>query len=320
MRSTIRRAAVAVVGAALLALTACGQSAAENPGQAQGGQTGEPGTLVFAAVPSEESTSLQQSYQSVIALLERETGATIKFQNATDYAAVIEGMRAGQIDIAMFGPFSYVLAKNQDPGITPVAAVATTKGAEPGYKSYGITAANSPINDLAGYAGHNVCFVDPNSTSGYLYPTAGLMEAGINTETGIKPIFAGGHDASALAVASGQCDAGFASDTMVDKKLIESGQLQPGQLRTVWKSETIAGSPITIASKITPELRQKIADTFVHEANVDYLAANGFCASTADCKVGEDKGWGFVAVDDSFYDGVRRVCDVTKAKSCTSLG
>lgn len=319
MRSTIRRAAVAVLGAALLALTACGQSAAENPGQAQGGQAGQPSTLTFAAVPSEESTSLQQSYQHVIALLERETGATIKFQNATDYAAVIEGMRAGQIDFAMFGPFSYVLAKNQDPGITPVGAVVATKGAEPGYKSYGITAANSPINDLAGYAGRNVCFVDPNSTSGYLYPTAGLMEAGINPETGITPIFAGGHDASALAVASGQCDAGFASDTVFDK-MIESGQLQPGQLRTVWQSETIAGSPITIASKISPELRQKIADTFVQEANVDYLTANGFCASAADCKVGEDTGWGYAPVDDSFYDGVRHVCDVTKAESCSSLG
>ena len=43
---------------------------------------------------------------AVIAMLERETGATIEFQNATDHAAVIEGMRAGQIDNAL--PFSYV--------------------------------------------------------------------------------------------------------------------------------------------------------------------------------------------------------------------
>ena len=102
--------------------------------------------------------------------------------------------------------------------------------------------------------------------------------------------------------------------------MVASGQLQPGQLRTLWKSETIAGSPIAIASKVSPELRQKIADTFVQKANVDYLTANGFCSSTADCKVGEDTGWGFAAIDDSLYDGVRHVCDVTKAKSCTSLG
>jgi phosphonate transport system substrate-binding protein len=318
MRSTIRRATLALAGVAVLALAACGQSAAENP--APGGEPGQAGTLVFAAVPSEESTSLQQSFEPVISLLERETGATIEFQNATDYAAVIEGMRAGQIDIAMFGPFSYVLAKNQDPGISAVAAVVDEKGGQPGYVSYGITAANSNITDLAGFAGRTVCFVDPNSTSGYLYPTAGLLEAGINPETGITPTFAGGHDASALAVASGQCDAGFAYDAIVDSQLIESGQLQPGQLRIVWRSETIAGSPIAVASDVSPELRQKIADTLVQEGNVDYLAGNGFCASVDACDVGEPDSWGYAPVDDAFYNGVRRVCDITKAESCTSLG
>jgi phosphonate transport system substrate-binding protein len=318
MRSTTRRTAAALLaGAALLALGACGQSAADNSGPAA---AGEPGTLVFAAVPSEESTSLQQSYQSVIGLLERETGSTVRFQNATDYAAVIEGMRAGQIDIAMFGPFSYVLAKNQDAGITPVAAEVDKQGEQPGYQSYGITATDSGITDLAGFAGRKVCFVDPNSTSGYLYPTAGLIQAGVDPVAGITPVFAGGHDASALAVESGQCDAGFAHDTIVDTKLIESGQLQPGRLRTVWKSETIAGSPVAIASDVEPQLRQTIADAFTQEANVDYLTANGFCASVDTCTVGEQGGWGYVTVDDSFYDGVRRVCDITKAESCTSLG
>jgi phosphonate transport system substrate-binding protein len=313
MIPTLRRAAVAC--AALLALTACGESAVSSPASSGSGDT-----LVFASIPSEESTSLQQSYAPVIAMLERETGTTIEFQNATDYAAVIEGMRAGQIDIALLGPFSYVLAKGQDPGITPVAAVVDAPGDEPGYQSYGITAAGSAITDLAGFAGRKVCFVDPNSTSGYLYPTAGLIQAGVDPAKGITPVFAGGHDASALSVASGQCDAGFAYDQIVDRQLIDSGQLQPGQLRVVWRSETIAGSPITVASDVDPQRRQVIADAFTQKANVDYLAANGFCAAAADCKIGEEGGWGYGPVDDALYDGVRRVCEVTQAESCTSLG
>jgi phosphonate transport system substrate-binding protein len=316
MRPTTRRLVVAIAGAAVLALSACGQSAATNSDQAD---AGGPGTLVFAAVPSEESNTLQQKYETVITLLERQTGATVQFQNATDYAAVIEGMRAGQIDAAVFGPFSYVLAKNQDPGITPVAAMVDAKGDQPGYQSYGITKADSGITDLAGFAGHTVCFVDPNSTSGYLYPTGGLIEAGVDPVNGIKPVFAGGHDASVLAVASGQCDAGFSEDVMVDTQLIESGQLQPGQVRTVWKSETIAGSPVAIASDVDPQLRQQISDVFTQQANLDYLTTNGICTSADSCHIGED-GWGYVPVDDSSYNGVRHVCDVTKAESCTSLG
>lgn len=322
MRPSVRRTAVAGACAALLTLTACGESAVESAAPSDGSWAAAAAAenMVFAAVPSEESTSLQQSYASVVAMLERETGTTIEFQNATDYAAVIEGMRAGQIDIAMFGPFSYVLAKGQDPGITPVAAVVDAQGEEPGYRSYGITAADSGITDLAGFAGRTVCFVDPNSTSGYLYPSAGLIEAGVDPAAGVTPVFAGGHDASALAVASGQCDAGFAYDTIVDVQIIESGQLQPGQLRTVWRSETIAGSPVALAGDVDPQRRQVIAEAFAQKANVDYLAANGFCATAADCEVGEEGGWGYVAVDDALYDGVRRVCEVTQAESCTSLG
>jgi phosphonate transport system substrate-binding protein len=316
MSGIVRRVGAVAGGcAALLALTACGESAVEASGTSGGGAD----TLVFAAVPSEESTTLQQSYSSVIAMLERETGTTVEFQNATDYAAVIEGMRAGQIDVAVFGPFSYVLAKNQDPSITPVASSVEAPGEEPGYQSYGIAPADSDITDLAGFAGRTVCFVDPNSTSGYLYPTAGLIEAGVDPASGLTPVFAGGHDASALAVADGQCDAGFAFDAIVDTQLVESGQLQPGQLRTVWRSEMIAGSPVAVAGDVDPQRRQTIADAFAQKANVDYLTANGFCASAEACEVGEEGGWGYVPVDDAFYDGVRRVCDVTQAESCKSL-
>lgn len=318
MRFSPRHPRVVIAGVGLLALAACGQSA--TTGAADQAGSGESATLVFAAVPSEESTSLEQSYQTVLELLEEETGATIEFQNATDYAAVIEGMRAGQIDIAFFGPFSYILAKNQDPDITPIAAVVDDEGAEPGYQSYGVVPADSDIEDLAGFAGRTVCFVDPNSTSGYLYPTAGLLENGIDPDSDLEAVFAGGHDASALAVASGQCDGGFAYDQIVDSQLIESGQLEEGQLRIVWKSEMIAGSPLTVASDVDPELRQAIADTFTEKANVDYLTENGFCDNADSCDIGEEEGWGYVAVDDALFDGVRRVCEITQAESCTSLG
>lgn len=296
--------------AALLTLTACGQSATDPTSAA-----GDGDALVFAAVPSEESSSLQQGYEPIIAMLEAETGRTVEFQNATDYAAVIEGMRAGKIDIAQFGPFSYVLAKNQGAKITPIGAQVDGPDEEPGYQSYGIAPAGSPITGLEAFRGKQVCFVDPSSTSGYLYPTAGLLEAGINPETDVTPVFAGGHDASVLAVASGQCDAGFAYDTMVDSQLIEKGSIQPGQIATVWKSETIAGSPVAIADDLPADVRRTLTTAFQEKANQDYLKANGFCSG--ECTLGDEDSWGYRPVDDALYDGVREVCDITKNKSCT---
>lgn len=318
LTSRIRVGVAACAAATLSLVAACGQSAA--PAEPSAAASATESTLVFAAVPAEASTSLQQDYETVIALLEQETGMTVEFQNATSYAAVIEGMRAGQIDIAQLGPFSYVLATGTGAEITPVGATVEEPGAEPGYKSYGIVPAGSPITDLAGFAGKTVCFVDPGSTSGYLYPTAALLELGIDPAAGdVEPVFAGGHDASALAVASGQCDAGFAYDDMVDTQLIESGQLEPGAVEVVWRSETIPGSPLAISDALPEEVKQTLTTAIQEKANVDYLTANGICDSVETCVVGEEGGWGYVPVDDALYDSVRKVCEISQAESCTVL-
>ncbi|AII07682.1 phosphate starvation-inducible protein PhoH [Rhodococcus opacus] len=303
-------AAAAVGAAAVLALSACGSSAADSSG------SGDPETLVLASIPSEDSESLQQQYKLVGDVIEKETGIPVEFQNATDYAAVIEGQRAGKVQIAGYGPFSYVTAKDAGVAATPIAVPVDAADAEPGYKSYAITKAGSNIKSLADFRGKTVCFVDPSSTSGYLYPSAGLLEAGIDPQKDVTPVFAGGHDASVLAVVSGQCDAGFAYDTIVDKVLLEKGQIKPGDVDVLWKSETIAASPIAISTELSPELQGKLTDIFRTKLNRPALVEAGFCTDESGCALPEGVEYGYVAVDDAFYDGVRKVCDITKAAAC----
>ncbi len=275
-----------------------------------------PDKLVFGAVPSEEATSLQQSYEPIIALIEKELGVEVEFFQATDYAGIIEAQIADKVDIAQYGPFSYVIALSNGANIEPVGALIDAPGDEPGYQSYGITRAdNADINSLEDYAGKKVCFVDPGSTSGYLYPTAGLLRVGIEPDSDITPTFAGGHDASAISVKNGDCDAGFAFDDMVDKELIESGDLKEGDLKIVWKSEVIAGSPVAIRSDLPADLVDALHGLFVEKANSDYLAANGYCEE-GDCGITDEGAWGYAAVEDAFYDGVRAVCEATKAEAC----
>jgi ABC-type phosphate/phosphonate transport system substrate-binding protein len=55
-----------------------------------------------------------------------------------------------------------------------------------------VVPAESPIHDLASFRGHKVCFVDLNSTSGFLYPRAGLVTAGLNPDKDITPVMTGG--------------------------------------------------------------------------------------------------------------------------------
>jgi phosphonate transport system substrate-binding protein len=149
----------AVMALALIA-TACEDDDGEDEDaqavSAEGGngaREGWPEKLVFAAVPSEESSALQESYEPIIEVLESELGLDIEFFQATDYAGVIEGQIAGNVDLAQYGPFSYVIARTNGADIRPAGAMVEEEGAEPGYQSYGIVPAGSDIASLEDYAG-----------------------------------------------------------------------------------------------------------------------------------------------------------------------
>lgn len=296
--------------------------AAEEDGAEEGDRGDWPETLVFGAVPSEESTSLEQSYEPIIAVLEEELGLDIEFTQATDYAGIIEGQIAGSVDLAQYGPFSYAIAVANGAEIRPVGAMIDEEGAEPGYVSYGITQGdNAEVDSIEDFAGKTVCFVDPASTSGFLYPSAGLIEAGIDPETEITPTFAGGHDASVISVANGDCEVGFAYDAMVDTLLIEEGTIEQGDVKKVWESEVIAGSPLAVRTTLPDSLVAEIDRIIVELANVDHLVEAGLCGEDAtECKLTDEGVWGYAAVEDDFYDGVRAVCAATKAESCEGIG
>lgn len=308
-----------LAAAATLVMSGCSSSDSGSGTTEQG----FPETLTLAAIPAENSTDLKASYDPLIKLLEKETGSTVEFVQASDYAGVVEGMIAGNVDLAFFGPFAYVVAGINGAKLTPLGAVIGEEGEEPGYQSYGLARSEEAnINSLNDFAGKKVCFVDPGSTSGFLYPSAGLIEAGViksgseaDISAAMTPIYAGGHDASALSIANGDCDAGFAFDTMVDTTMIEKGDLQPGQLKTVWKSEMIAGSVFAANDDLGTETVDKLKTIFTEKANVTSFEAEGFCEGDA-CRITDERAWGVVPASDSDYDGVRHVCDVTGSEKC----
>ncbi|MGH3823834.1 MAG: phosphate/phosphite/phosphonate ABC transporter substrate-binding protein [Pseudonocardiaceae bacterium] len=307
------RAVVALVAVAALLITpGCIQNAASG---GVGGNSSDPHVLVFAAVPSARFASLQQDHQPVIDLLEKETGMKVRFETGTDYAAILQELREGKIDIASLSPSTYVLAKQQDAPITVVAARVRQKGKVPEYQSYGITWAGSPIKTLADFRGKRICFVDPKSTSGYLYPRIALRALGIEPGTETMQIFVGQHDAVVLAVSNHQCDAGFALDRVVDRDLIAQGRLEPGQIVTVWKSGAIPGPPLVISDRLPLALRQQLTATLQSKANADYLRANGFCQG--ECAIADGDAYGYQPADDAFYNGIREICKSLQNDPCT---
>ena len=292
---------------AVLLLAACSSPPAEVA------RAREP--LVFSGVPTASSITTQQTFLPIVDMLRRETGVEIRVQEPTGYEALVDGMRDGSIDIGAFGPQSYVVARERGARITPVSAQVKEKGAAPSYRGFGFAHADSSIRSLADLRGRKVCYADRLSTSGFLYPSTALRAIGLDPASDTVPVFTSGHEATVLAVATGQCDAGFAFDEMVDRHLVERGQVQPGQLTKIWTSGPIPGAPLAVADDLPEPLRQRIVSALQTKATADHLRANGFCQG--ECPVGDATAWGYAKVDDSLYEPVRAACRAVGWRSCT---
>lgn len=321
----------AIVGVAAAALvvvgmTACGSAADSQNTNAAGqpaanAKSGEdPKTITIVHIPSEDQETLSTGEQLIQKVLEKELGMKVNYIRATSYAATIEAQRAGKAQVAGYGPFSYTVAHDGGAGVDLIGVVAATKGGAAGYRSVASVRANSGITSLKQAKGKKVCFVDPISTSGFLYPTDALMKAGINPKKDIKAVYAGTHPASVLALHSGQCDIAFSTQDTAEKQLIQTGQIKKGELKQIWTSDIIPNSPVTVSTKISPALQQKIKNVYLKDLNVDALKKMGMCDKsdkTGDCDLG---GWGYIPVTDKDYDGIRAVCKFTKADACTNIG
>ena len=77
------------------------------------------------------------------------------------------------------------------------------------YISVMVVRADSGIKSLEDMKGHSLAWADPNSTSGYLIPSATLKAQGIKLDDGAyfsKTGFAGGHEQGVVAVLNKQYD------------------------------------------------------------------------------------------------------------------
>lgn len=304
----------ASLGLAAASLVACGS---DSSGYAAA--SGDTETITFAAVPAESSTTIQATFDNIIKLIEQEAGVDVEFQSATDYAAVIEGQRAGQIDIASYGPFSYVIAKESGVEIEAIASPTNDEEEAPSYTSVAYVRSDSDITSMDDIKGKTVCFVEAASTSGFLVPSKGILDAGLEVDKDITQVMAGGHDASLLSLDAGNCEVAFSHNSMI-KTLENSGQLESGAIKQIWESEPIIEDPLAVnTSTLSPELVEKITSAIQEKANKPALVEAGICSSLDDCVLPEEIEWGYKPISDKDFDSIREICEVTNAEACHSV-
>jgi len=226
--------------------------------------------LVLAAVPDENASGMTERYAGFVAYLSKQLGVPVKLRVANDYAAVIEGQKAGNIHIAQYGPASYARAFMIGAKIEPFGMQVNADGGK-GYHAVLYVKAGAPYKKVEDLKGKNLCLVDPNSTSGNNVPRFAMDKMGIDPEKFFgKVVYAGSHENAVIAVAQGTCDAAWnwwndADESnlkrMERKKMEVAGKpIMYSDFDIVFTSDKIVNSPIAYLSDLPADLKKAISD------------------------------------------------------------
>jgi len=228
------------------------------------GTAEHPLTMVF--VPSGDTQQILAGAEELDAMILDATGLVTESSVATSYAAVIEGMGAGKIDIGWLAPLSYVLA--HDKYDVEVLLITSRYGSFT-YKGQIMVRADSGIDTLEGLKGKTFAFTDPISTSGYLYPFALFKKNGIDPETDFaESVFVGSHTTAVLAVYNGQVD-GSASYDDARGTLADSFPDVMDVVKVIAYTDDIPNDTVSVRADLPDDIKQQIAEGLIAISETD---------------------------------------------------
>lgn len=252
----------------------------------------DPQVLKVALLPDENASTIIKNNDGLRKYLEAKLGKKIEMVVTTDYSSMIEAMRHERIDLAYFGPLSYLLAKSKS-NIEAFAAL--MKKGSMTYQGVIIANTASGVKSLVDIRGRDMAFGDQASTSSHLIPKAMLKDKGLEAKKDYNKHFVGSHDAVAVAVQNGNAQAGGLSKPIFES-LVQRGIISSEKVKVIAESEQFPEYPWTMRSDLDPQLKQKISQAFLSLDDKEVLKPF--------------KADGFGAISDKDYDTVRNLAKV----------
>jgi phosphonate transport system substrate-binding protein len=275
--------------------------------------------ITFAVIPAENGSGVTERYTPFVNYLSKQLGIKVTLRVANDYAAVIEGQRAGNIQIGYYGPASFSRARLT--GVkTDAFVIDVNSDGSKGYYSVFYVLAKSPYQKLEDLKGKNLGLVDPNSTSGNNMPRFKMNQMGIDPDSYFSQVvFTGSHENAVLALAQGTVDVcanwwNADNDSnltrMLAKNMVKSSdgkQLTKDDFRIILKSDLIINSPYAYLSELPEDMKAAIRKAFLEAADKDKEAF----AKLSD---GKNRPWQPIANEDynktidliKFVDSLRK--------------
>jgi len=219
---------------------------------------------------------------------------------STNYVGLVEAIGTGRVDMGLFGPAALVQAMDAHGAEVILASV---RRGSTTYRSQFNVRCDSGITEFEQLRGGTIAFVDPGSASGYQFPYVTLKETyGIDPDSEMTAIFAGSHDAAALAVYNGDVDVAvtFGGSPGSDGRETIEGDFPDVKevVCILGFSDNIPNDGMVVRPGLDPELVEQITQAMIDIANTE----EGKELTEALFNVTE-----FARIEASAYDIVREV-------------
>lgn len=187
------------------------------------------------------------TYRPLAQHLSARLGRPVELRTVDSWEGLAKSLANGETDIALMGPWGYVLANHF--ADTQVVSTILYQG-KPEYFAIIITHPDSgleTIEDLLGTAGRGRTFAfgDKGSTSGYLIPLHFFMQRGIDPARHFSRVLHTRHQAIQTQVTAGQIDAG-ADFNRNRSTMIDQGLIRAERSKVIWQSDPLPNDAVAV--------------------------------------------------------------------------
>ena len=208
----------------------------------------------------------KNDFQPIFNAITKNYGLHFDLKVGTSYAAVVEGLENGVVDIAFLGAVTLHQAQERD--AAELLAVSVKKGSSSYYSGIFVRR-DSGIKTLHDLKGKKVSFGDVNSTSSFNFPVAMLLAGEVDPVKDLGNIYiTGSHSNSIAALVEGQVDACACSFNAYEKA-IKNKIIDPKVIVPLQKSDPIPNPPLAMHPNLSKKVKKTLLEAFenIHEAD-----------------------------------------------------
>ena len=257
-------------------------------------------TFVFTAIPDQDATRLTERFGRVASYLQEKLGVPVKYVPVKSYPAAVTAFVNDEVQLAWFGGFTGVQAREKVPGSQAIAQGVEDKA----FKSYVIANEATGLRKAdeldKAVAGKTFSFGSRSSTSGRVMPEYFIRERfGRGPDDVFSKVgFSGDHTKTIQLVQSGAYEVGVIDYSVweLEKK---AGHVDESKVHVIWESPTFPDYQWTARG----DLDKKFGAGFTQKLKNELIAIK-------DPKILEPFGRSkFVAADNAEY---KPIVDVAK--------